>query len=82
MKNKVPQKKVWKIKKTTLSWKCTPLLRTEFFGYTQIWHSWKRTPSEEKSAYAKSSILYCQKNVILTTGDAYVLYYLIEKYID
>ena len=24
-------------------WKCTPLLRTPFFAYTQIWHSWKCT---------------------------------------
>ena len=66
-------------------WKCTPLLRTPFFACTQIWHSWKCTPFEEKSWKIVNIVLSKMKctpqelSVLLITGDAYFLHYLIEK---
>ena len=59
-----------------------------FFTYTQIWHSWKCTPLEEKSWKIVNIVLSKMKctpqelSVLLTTGDAYFLHYLNEKYID
>ena len=49
------------------------LLTTLFFAYTQIWHSWKCTPSEEKSCKIVNIILSKIKctpqelSVLLTT---------------
>ena len=76
---------------TAPSWKCTPLNCSQhhFFAYTQIWHSWKCIPLEEKSwkivnifVLLKLKCTPQELSVLLTTGDAYFLHYLNEKCID